>query len=131
MALSISNVRENLPPYLQAYARAIAVEAVGRGRFGSDNGYEAEVVPGNSAPEWTGCSYHYTTPGGKPIRFPKAYGWRMVYHSASRMLTIGHGWLIDRAMEMHRARVETDSAHLSAARRHLQDCAMAREAGLS
>lgn len=52
-------------------------------------------VAGNSAPRVCGRSYHWTTPGGKPVRYPSAYSrafGRPVYHASTRRVIVGRDW---------------------------------------
>jgi hypothetical protein len=55
--------------------------------------YSIEVVEGDGAPKLVGRSYHWTTPGGLPIRYPGAYRWPKVYNSSNRRIQVGEGWL--------------------------------------
>jgi hypothetical protein len=56
-----------------------------------------EVVAGDSAPRYTGESYHYETKGGTRIHHPSAYakhGWsNMVYRYSTLAIEVGADWL--------------------------------------
>lgn len=62
-----------------------------------------EIVAGNSPPKLTGCSYHWTTRGGTPVRHPSAYsrkGWsNLVYHHSTLCVRVGVDWLSTRIPE--------------------------------
>ena len=51
------------------------------------------VEDGHAAPYWTGKSYYYTTPGGRPIAHPNAYRWSKVYHGSTLTLRVGLDWV--------------------------------------
>lgn len=57
------------------------------GRVGSS--YSIRVVPGDAPPQLVGESFHWTTPGGKPIRHPNAYRWPKVYHASTLHVVVG------------------------------------------
>jgi hypothetical protein len=57
------------------------------------------VVPGSAAPHTTGSSYYFTTPGGKPVRYPSAYRkafGRPVYNASTYAIEVGADWLAKR-----------------------------------
>lgn len=60
---------------------------------GCSNTQHIETEAGTAAPYWTGQSYHWTTIGGKPIVYPNAYGWPMVYHGSTLTLHVGADWV--------------------------------------
>lgn len=54
------------------------------------------VVDGDAAPHTTGSTGYYTTPGGRPVRYPHAYrrAWgKPVYHCSDYRLEVGREWL--------------------------------------
>ena len=61
-----------------------------------------KLVDGFGAPVVTGATYHWTTRGGSPVRYPNAYakkGWsNLVYHRSTIQITVGRGWLIERGI---------------------------------
>jgi hypothetical protein len=59
------------------------------------------IVPGADAPTEQGEPGHYTTPGGRPVRYPNAYrrAWgKPVYHLSSVTVTVGADWLSSRGI---------------------------------
>ena len=44
-------------------------------------------------PRLEGQSYHWTTPGGTPIRYPSAYRWAKVYHASTLRIVVGAEWV--------------------------------------
>jgi hypothetical protein len=63
--------------------------------------YPIEFVDGFAEPAVTGRSYHWTTPGGKPVYYPNAYrrAWgKPVYHCSTRAIQVGKGWLIEQGI---------------------------------
>jgi hypothetical protein len=53
------------------------------------------IVAGALAPEVRGESYHWTTPGGAPVRYPSAYSrafGRPVYHASTLRVVVGEDW---------------------------------------
>jgi hypothetical protein len=107
-SLSLSTVRDALPPYLQRYTqevwretrRALAVDQ-------RDNGFAAEVVAGGARPCMEGAGAHYVTRAGRWIQHPAAYSKRgfsnMVYIHGARRAVVGRGWLFDCANAHYRA----------------------------
>jgi hypothetical protein len=62
-----------------------------------------EIVDGPAAPRMKGESWHYTTPGGKPIHYPNAYRWPKVYHNSTLRIVVGREWLdANRDIERYR-----------------------------
>lgn len=65
----------------------------------SGTSYPIRIVDGSAAaPELVGRSYYHTTPGGKLVRYPNAYGYRTIYHASTRAITVGRDWLFARGL---------------------------------
>jgi hypothetical protein len=63
--------------------------------------YPIEDKDGFDAPRLVGRSYHWTTPGGRPVYHPNAYRrafGRPVYHGSSLRIEVGRGWLIQQGL---------------------------------
>ena len=59
------------------------------------------VVPGRAAPHAEGSSGYFTTPGGKPVRYPNAYrrAWgKPVYNASTYRIEVGAKWLAARSI---------------------------------
>ncbi len=70
------------------------------------------TVPGFAAPRVEGKSYHWTTPGGRPVYHPSAYArafGKAVYHGSTLQIVVGAGWML-RAAQRHEARADRDRA---------------------
>jgi hypothetical protein len=96
------------------------------------------TVPGFAPPSVEGQSYHWTTPGGRPVYHPSAYSrafGRPVYHGSTLRIVVGAGWLLRAALraaqaqeqDRERTRRLMSRAAKSARRLTLQD---AQKAGL-
>lgn len=54
-------------------------------------------VDGFAPPTVEGESYHWTTPGGRPVYHPNAYrrAWgKPVYHGSTLRIRVGRGWIL-------------------------------------
>lgn len=52
------------------------------------------VVEGCDSPHLCGNRFYWTTPSGKTIvTYPGAYKWPTIYHSSTRYVVVGRGWL--------------------------------------
>ena len=64
---------------------------------------QIEVIPGVAvAPRTVGETYHYVTPGGRPVYHPNAYrrAWgKPVYVASTRRVIVGEQWLAAAATE--------------------------------
>lgn len=53
------------------------------------------LIPGDNPPKLVGESFHFTTPGGRPVRYPnayrRAYG-KPVYHPSTLRVEVGAGF---------------------------------------
>lgn len=59
---------------------------------GTDSAVLVLLVPGDDRPRIQGQSFYHTTPGGRPVRYPMAYGYRTVYQPSTRRIEIGEQW---------------------------------------
>lgn len=60
--------------------------------FATHKNVPVEIVPGLQFPEETGQSFHWTTPGGRPVYHPNAYrrAWgKPVYNNSTLCVTVG------------------------------------------
>ena len=65
-------------------------------RSGANNTTPVIVIEGHLPPKLLGERARYTTPNGKPVRYPNAYrrAWgKPVYHCSTRRVVVGTGWL--------------------------------------
>jgi hypothetical protein len=77
------------------------------------NGRPVYIVPGRSAPTLRGHGYYWTTPGGKPIRYPSAYKWAKVYQSSTLRIEVGTLWLARRDVEAELAKISRKAERLA------------------
>lgn len=59
---------------------------------GAETSIALRFEPGDQAPKVAGSGYYHTTPGGKLVRYPNAYGYRTVYHHSTRVVVVGERW---------------------------------------
>lgn len=73
----------------------IDIERVARMWCGVRANMPVEIVDGDAPPKVCGEGFHWTTPGGKPIRYPNAYKWEKVYHASTIRVEVGRNWRHD------------------------------------
>jgi len=75
---------------------------VARRVVGAESHVPVVTGPGDALPVLKGDTWHFTTPGGKYIRYPNAYKWPKVYHASTRRVEVGEDWMPQfRADETH------------------------------
>lgn len=86
---------DRLAPFLavkSAYCRA----AIRRIAGAPGETMPVVIVDGAAPPCERGRSFHFTTPGGRPVYHPSAYRrakGRPVYHHSTRRIEVGADWL--------------------------------------
>lgn len=64
--------------------------------------YPIRFRDGFARPKLVGRSYHWTTPGGRPVYHPSAYRrafGRPVYHGSTLEIVVGAGWALRAALK--------------------------------
>lgn len=73
------------------------------------NNLSIEVVDGNKSPSVEGNSYHYTTRGGRYIRYPSAYAKvgrsNMVYVNSDQRIVVGKEWIKEVEIDIEQLRL--------------------------
>lgn len=70
-------------------------QALRRAARASRNNLPVVIVAGDAPPRERGSGWHYTTPGGDPVRYPNAYrkAWgKPVYHPSTSRIEVGAEW---------------------------------------
>lgn len=78
---------------------SLTLRRLARTEAGAHASCPVDVIPGDAAPEVTGRSYHWVTPGGRPVRYPSAYrrAWgKPVYVASTIGVEVGAEWLAAR-----------------------------------
>jgi len=80
----------------------LSIRRAVRQHAGARANMPVDVIDGSDAPEVTGRSYYWTTPGGRPVYHPaayrRAYG-KPVYHGSTLSVEVGVEWLAARFPE--------------------------------